>query len=135
MVRAGLGIGAAVAALLPVAVTAAGAAELPPLVLRLPAERAEACLVAALLGVGACAQVVGLWRHCRVLLVAGAALTCCAALSDRDVVLAVGQVFVTAALWPCACRPPAQKAGPARGGAAKMVAQGARGGAHAQEER
>ncbi|WP_297669311.1 hypothetical protein [uncultured Desulfovibrio sp.] len=118
MVRAGLGIGAAVAALLPVAVTAAGAAELPPLILRLPAERAAACLVAALLGVGACAQVVGLWRHCRVLLVAGAALVCCAALSDRDVVLAVGQVFVTAALWPCACRPPAKKAGPARGGTA-----------------
>ena len=108
VVRAGLGIGAVLTA---VALAAAAQADalsaLPGTLIYLEGQWISALLFAGLLCLGVSLQVLGAYRaspkglRCALL---GAALVVGAGLFDRDPVLVVGQLVLTAALWPAAAK-------------------------------
>lgn len=105
MVRAGVGIGGAAAALLEL--TGASAAAVAPsvpataaTVVFLGSEAGPAWLFAALLAAGAALQAAGMFCGRRFPVLLGAAVVVGAGVFDSDPALVVGQLALLAALWP-----------------------------------
>ena len=108
VVRPGLGIGAGLTVFaLAAAAQADALPALPGTLIYLEGQWASALLFAVLLGLGVALQALGLYlaspRGLRCALL-GAALVVGAGLFDRDPVLVVGQLVLTAALWPAAAK-------------------------------
>ena len=108
MVRSGLGIGAELTFF--VFAAAAQAESLPALpgtLIYLEGQWIFALMFAGLLGLGVALQIWGVCRpgpRARYCALLGAALVVGAGLFDRDPVLVVGQLVLTAALWPAAAK-------------------------------
>ena len=129
VVRAGLGIGAVLTA---VALAAAAQADalsaLPGTLIYLEGQWISALMFAGLLCLGVVLQVLGIYRanprglRCALL---GAALVVGAGLFDRDPVLVVGQLVLTAALWPAAAKKAGKSGKPDKPGKPEKSGPGA----------
>ena len=129
VVRAGLGIGAGLTV---VALAAAAQADhlsaLPGTFIYLEGQWISALIFAGLLCLGVVLQVLGIYRaslrglRCALL---GAALVVGAGLFDRDPVLVVGQLVLTAALWPAAAKKAGKSGKPDKPGKPEKSGPGA----------
>ena len=101
---------------------------LPGTLIYLEGQWTSALLFAVLLGLGMALQALGVYRastrglRCALL---GAALVVGAGLFDRDPVLVVGQLVLTAALWPAAAKKAGKSGKPDKPGKPEKSGPGA----------